>query len=670
MVTGYEGELTKRAGRLVSTIEEMIQRHKVISFDVFDTLLARRLETPTDVFRYLEKTNGPAGFSAGRLKAEEFARKRFGSLDSPEVSIEQIYQILGDLLPGLSIGPDEELAAELRFLCADPAVTMLVDMARAHGKPVIGISDIYLSATAIATLLGKNGIVLDRIYSSCDFREKGLGKFNGRIYPYVAKAENVDPTDILHFGDNAIADVKNAIDCAVTAVHIKSGRELVREQPGCYVPTQKGQSTLTSSLVMGQIGSKPPHYRSESSDLYAYGYCTAGPLLAGFCLFLANRTKEDGIERLVLLARDGYIIETALDILQLEVPPYSVMPISRRMVIFPLLKDDAALVDKFIFKFLSASNTPRAYWALLDLDPGLIAGREDVDRTMPRAGFLAAYNDELQAAADVEKDLLNRYLSDWLGDQPAKAALVDVGWLLSSIRALDQIIEPKYHGYFIGTLAEGYYRKGLVSYLFDRGEPAGIAPVLVNGLELIELIFSDSRPSFTRLKEESGVIVADCSRVKAIEQTRSSAVSDIRAGALGFIRDFSSIIRDVDPDELLEFNRAAFARLINEPTAVEYHALANVPHSAVVGHHMWGKVGGFWKLPRRTAGSDQLFEIPGSDDVARLQRYDLLVPSALQRLSERSDIADLNWRREMRRHPLKLLYWNAIRRYVRRVRSG
>ena len=39
----------------IQKIENLIKGYKVISFDIFDTLLKRNVSTPEDVFTYIEK---------------------------------------------------------------------------------------------------------------------------------------------------------------------------------------------------------------------------------------------------------------------------------------------------------------------------------------------------------------------------------------------------------------------------------------------------------------------------------------------------------------------------------------------------------------------------------------------------------------------------------------
>jgi hypothetical protein len=55
-------------------LHELILKAKVISFDVFDTLLVRTVLNATDVFMIMERESGIAGFHEARIRAEAKAR--------------------------------------------------------------------------------------------------------------------------------------------------------------------------------------------------------------------------------------------------------------------------------------------------------------------------------------------------------------------------------------------------------------------------------------------------------------------------------------------------------------------------------------------------------------------------------------------------------------------
>ena len=56
-------------------LEAKIDLAKVVSFDIFDTLVFRIYRKPTDLFLHLERASGRKGFANARIKAERIARE-------------------------------------------------------------------------------------------------------------------------------------------------------------------------------------------------------------------------------------------------------------------------------------------------------------------------------------------------------------------------------------------------------------------------------------------------------------------------------------------------------------------------------------------------------------------------------------------------------------------
>jgi predicted HAD superfamily hydrolase len=658
-------EIALRCNAGVATIATLIDHYKVISFDVFDTLLTRRVAEPVDVFRLVEAHRGFDDFVAARIKAEHLARRRFGSGKSPEVTLDEIYTVLADLRPDLTLSAQDELDAEAEMLFADSTVAQIVAMARERGKRVIAVSDMYLNGAQIAALLEGAGVSVDRVYSSADHRDAGLGKFNTRMYGFVAGEEGVAPSEILHFGDNGVADFLNALEAGVPAIHMRSRRDCLAKSGALFAPPAMADGTLTSALVRGQVLARLPQFQHGASNIYAYGYAVAGPLILGFCRFLAARAAEDGIERLVLAARDGYIIQKALDILKLDLPNYSVMPLSRRMAIFPTLTKDAPFVEKVIFSELRGPATPRDYWTQLHLDVADLGDAVQIESPIGEKEFVRTYYAQLEQAAEAERARLVRHLEAWMG---TRSALVDVGWGLSSVRAIDKIRESDFPGYFVGIHGQAYRRPGMHGYLFEYGQSPEVELPLMRVAEIIELVFSDQRPSVSVLQEVSGEIEPVQTELPASEVARASAIYEVQAGVLCFLRDIKDIHHLMEDRDLREFNRQAFVRLATEPTIEEYETLASIPHSRGVGHTKWNRISDFWHVPKPVQREEGGNAARFSEAERLLQRFNLIAPHSVKKLVGLRDLEKHNLWQEFLRNPLNVSHWMALLRYRYRMR--
>lgn len=180
--------------------------YDVLSFDVFDTLLFRKVKKPIDIFRALEKKNEVANFASCRVQAEIAARrKKHSELGTYEVTLEEIYQ-----MPELKckISPDvlvrSECIEEIACCYANPLLKQFVDRLCTEQKPMIAITDMYLKPELIRKMLDLNGYsCIGQIFVSSKY---GVSKSDGALFDLVSDdlGENLS---VLHIGDNFFSDV-------------------------------------------------------------------------------------------------------------------------------------------------------------------------------------------------------------------------------------------------------------------------------------------------------------------------------------------------------------------------------------------------------------------------------------------------------------------------------
>ena len=164
---------------------------KVVSFDVFDTLLLRPFWKPVDLFRFLDReATGLLGafdeikFSEYRKEAEKKARLIAKQKNLEDVKLTEIYTVLKNE----EIFPEsvtdalmaKEMELERRFCYARKSAVELVKYAISKGKRIIAISDMYLPSEFIGHLLEKNEIPLpERVFVLCEVE---CVKASGSLY--------------------------------------------------------------------------------------------------------------------------------------------------------------------------------------------------------------------------------------------------------------------------------------------------------------------------------------------------------------------------------------------------------------------------------------------------------------------------------------------------------
>ena len=197
--------MSQSAAVALRATREPAPRSQVNSFDVFDTLIARRCIRPERIFDLVELRTGLRGFAAARVQAEsEFSGKIY--------DLDLIYRALGERL-GIEPGRLEAIKAEELAFEIENAIPIAENMAALqHGDLLV--SDTYLSQEQIRRLLNAAG--LDRQVSLV---VTNYGKHSGFVWPKLL--EIVDIAN--HIGDNPHSDIRSArqagIKSRLTEVH-------------------------------------------------------------------------------------------------------------------------------------------------------------------------------------------------------------------------------------------------------------------------------------------------------------------------------------------------------------------------------------------------------------------------------------------------------------------
>lgn len=317
---------------------------KIISFDVFDTLLVRPFFEPTDLFELMDyqinksiQTVDWFDFRSIRCEAEKKARevKKIQHANWDDITLDDIYDQIVILCPQLAGHREQikqlEYQTELKYNQRRESGYELYQLARYCKKRVICVSDMYLNSEEILTILREKGYTeIDKVYVSC---ETGKAKANrGALFQKVVDMEGVTGgNEILHVGDNPVSDVNNAKNAGLQAACLPRTIDVLKEQDGksnggrfladyClindgYRDTQQAFTMLglrcMIALAANRIYDNPFVLWKKGSDLnndaYTIGHFCLGPALFGTVSWLIHNIEEGGFEHLHFMARDGYL---------------------------------------------------------------------------------------------------------------------------------------------------------------------------------------------------------------------------------------------------------------------------------------------------------------------------------------------------------------------------
>ena len=584
-----------------TSLDELFSGVDLLSLDVFDTILARRCLMPTDIFAWMEETFHMPGFCAKRISAESEARKRY-KMRGSEVSIDEIYEVLGTLLDLPDDAIERELQAEEAFLFASPTAVRLIAEARAHHIRVIAVSDIYLHGSQVTNLLAASGVTVDAVYTSTDLRADDMGKYNGKVYDYVADQQHTAPEKILHIGDNRVSDFQNAQAAGLKAILVSNLHETTAGLNDHVRNAARAAETSTGQMIAGQATFGAVTGRANMATLEGFGYCYGGPLLLGMVKLLTECAASSGIHRILLLERDGNILREALDILEPHIGPYPfdyrLVPSSRRMSVFPLLLSHGFGGVERLFTGMPAKISAQDFFETLALD--LPCDFAPCAEELPSAAHFERYAPYLRAQAERERTALHRLFAAELAmsrdDQ--SIAWFDVGWVLSSAAALNDLLDVDWPCFCIGSHGMAAKTLPQIGYLFERGEPSWVDLAIIGAQEPLELIFSAIAPitHYAVPEGETGWATITAPHAGPA-RARDVFVGATWVGTLRFIADVAPLAIGMASPNLRTYNRQLFVQLCKKPTSHQYAMLGAVPHSRGASNSSWKSIADYWTPP-------------------------------------------------------------------------
>lgn len=598
---------------------------EVVSFDVFDTAIVRTVLHPADAFLLLGKEFGlvdPADFARHRISAEKTARDRaWESSGATEITLEQIYVVLAEHYGWPSgettIRRERERQMERRQCRRNAAVAELYDAARAAGKRVGFISDMYLDEALIHDILSDAGY-LDYCFLYLS-SVAGETKSTGRLFDKALSDLQVAPDKMLHVGDNHHADIQQAHAAGLRtlfyekcATRLLADRHLnlrlqVNAAPAATTCQAANVDTeLFLSAWQGLAATHKHQFRNDRASPEAFwrdiGYLYVGPLFLGFAVWLSESVKQGGIDRIYFLARDGYIMKEVYD--RLRIAGWAnadshYLYASRRALNVPAIEK----IDEESTDFL-VSGTSRLtvgqFLRRVGLEPSelsdtirscgfsgaehLILSGEDYGRL--RALFRAV-EQPLLTSTKAEREALEVYFRQQGLLSPGKWAIADIGWHGSLQQSLENLSKrfggpAQVPGFYLGTFpgAQRYVSRGALhrAYLCELGQPESMLTTIRTSVELFEWIFSAPHGSVIRMMLTEKDVQPVFENAEFEEQRRATA-SLMQSGALEFVDAF---LRQWERPPTLHLPPQIVVRALEEllkaPTGQEAALLGDLPH--------------------------------------------------------------------------------------------
>ncbi|MCO7016133.1 glycosyltransferase [Vibrio paracholerae] len=533
-ILDYIPDVAKSEGKnKIDSYKELINKSKVVSFDIFDTLVVRELAAPEVVFDIAEyqHTKNEAGILSLFEERMKTAGKVLGSYKGKvdDISIDEIYEQM-PLYRNSKIEKDSEVSVCITH----PIGKSLYDYAYSLGKKIFITSDMYLDRKTIENILVKNGYHhWDELFLSS---ERGKKKDTGKLFEDLksyAKKLNVESDEILHIGDNWIGDIKWARKSRINAVR--------------FTPVYESDSKLITfnseqQLKLSQAGRIWDSFSTQSAKLWTeanpdlasdfyikLGFELTGPLASMMAMHTKQLADAENVTKIIFMARDGRIIKKAFDTLyahDIASGKYEsqYLHLSRATVVAATFEPELTSNDLyFLIEGLHLAEKDIAYFlskANLNIQDKAIVNK--VMKYFETIDYVPSWNDfsqlsalleslskEIYDANESQRKGLACYLKEHGIFDANKVMVVDVGWLLNIQSRLVRFIKnysskTQLVGSYVGTRERINKSLKHASLLYNFGEPSLYSKFLEDNVTLFEVLFSSPEPSAAAILEVEG----------------------------------------------------------------------------------------------------------------------------------------------------------------------
>lgn len=602
-------------------IYSLIDKAEVVSFDVFDNVIIRKLLHPVDVFVLLEQEEGfDFDFKTVREMSEWHVRCKYWEKRSHEITLDQIYSHIGEILDlnkkQTTELKNKEIEIEKKVCIKNPYMYKAYQYALEQGKKVVFYSDMYLPQKTVQEILEKNGYKkFEKLYVSSETLKP---KHNGKAFELLIKDLKTKPNKILHIGDNVHSDYKMPKKYGLKAYRYKTPKETAFEDKYFqkFLSSFKYyelENPLISSWAAAIVNEFFTEELKPKRDFFErFGFYYAAPLLLGFTRWVMEDAKKQKVEKLFFQSRDGYIVNKIYKEItknDKNALPGDYIYVSRRVFRIPAI---TKLDDKILAQLTETfKRTPlKTYFDRIGLDInnyrnvikkyGFTKRRKVVKyHEIPKVKeiFKEIKNDILKKAKE-ERNLLHRYLEKNDLFKYKNIAFTDVGWAGTSQKSYEKTIKKLWNikqnviGYYLATehLINVKNRNdditNMKSYTTHFGKPRYIYKgIMTRCLEIIEFMMYAPHGSVLGYKEKNGEVIPVLDSKVPIFNVQSA--EKMQTGILNFVKSYNSFLNDfksvkMETKEIFK----PIERLMNHPTTEEAKHLGKIEHSSGMGSYL------------------------------------------------------------------------------------
>lgn len=569
-------------------LKRLIEAYDIITFDIFDTLLMRRLLEPTDVFDLVERKLHREGIDIPFKKLRLDAEKRldvkgqypkideiydeFGKSPNPEQNVIHTNVKLEDI-------KQMEIETDRQMLLARQKMIDIFQYALQTGKRVYLLSDMYYSEDYLKQVLDSFGVYgYEEIWVSCD---RQCAKADGSMYRSFLKhlvtagiLENCSSESkqrILHIGDNRYVDYDKACAAGVDAYLIYNAYELLQASSlqGILASVDTLEKRAILGTWMARIGNDPFALHESKGwfqvkNEWEIGYYFVAPIVLEFTKWFAHIAESAGVDKILFPSRDGYLIQKVYNYLMREKAVSSVyFRTSRRAVTVAAIKnmDDIRCIAKRAFQGTCSAFLRARFGVEMD------AGDSRMDRNVRELDredleyLLKDYETRILSNSSEERAHYLAYLNEMGIHSQDKMLIFDFVAGGTVQYAMEKLLRTKLQGVYFATmnLPNSMYDIDTdeIQAAYGNIESYKTDTNLGRHYLLMETVLVDGKDTLAYIDENLNAVYE-----YSAQRTNVQNIMNLQQGVLQYVKDYLTYFDDLDID--LSFADEVYGLLFSE----------------------------------------------------------------------------------------------------------
>lgn len=546
--TKIKSILTSFFCRNPSMLKEGVEKHQVISFDLFETLVFRDVQNEEALYAAVASELGyddSFRMAKDRTAAELALRD---TSEGGEPTLKEVYSYILDDPSDVAKFVQKEEELNIAACSANKQIIDIYnDLYKQRNSMICITSDTTLAEDTIKEIIKKCGIEgLDYLFLSSSLRAT---KRRGTLF---AKLRNECGAEkIIHVGNDFKADFLKPTSMGINSFLINSlDAHRMREK-----------TLLNRNCKPNKLNAFIANHKVSHCDIYfSIGYEILGPLLYAFSTWL----HEESRGRKVFLSREGRILRDAyVRLFPEEEADTRYFHASRRAVIGCNLHSCKSMSD-VLSKMVCISDRCISGNDLLELGlisvDALSSFSKAAHVESPRGiNFLNELNNKdiseafdkcllllIQERSKTQSALFNEYFESCVGKDAENISIVDVGWRGSMQDGICEILQDceKRHveGYYFGVYSDSrvkdkrYEAKhGLLFEDLDTRSESFYQLTLTG--QFFEMLFLGNEGTTSHYELQNGIASPVLEENELDEQSREIACQ-IKKAAIQFIDDY------------------------------------------------------------------------------------------------------------------------------------